>query len=296
MSWKGRVDMDGFYAAAALLPFALRKSALMMSEADKDACEELRLRRGCVPAFSDGAGERPIPGAGPVTGETVAAVLEAATQASLHAAVNALRRGYVTAPGGVRVGVCGTGTPEGLRSFSSLSLRIPKEIRGCADGVYPALFDGGVFRSTLILSPPGAGKTTLLRELVRLLSGDGMRVSLADERGEVADAESGESRFDVGRCTDVMTGVAKAQAVMMLLRAMNPQVVAVDEVTEPADARALLSAAGCGAALLATVHGAALEEVAKRPSMRGLLEAGEFSRCVTIENRRGVRICRVNAL
>ena len=288
--------MDGFNAAAALLPYELRQAALRLPAADKAVCEELRLRRGRPPAFEDGRGERPIPGTGPVTGQTVAAVLEAATRASLHAASNALRRGYITAPGGVRVGVCGTAAPEGLRSFSSLSVRVPRQVRGCGDGVYPALYENGRFVSTIIVSPPGAGKTTLLRELIRRLGEDGVRVSLADERGEVADAEDGEARFDVGRCTDVVTGLPKAEAALMLLRAMNPQVVAVDEVTEPADAQALLSAAGCGAAILATVHGEDARTLARRPALAELMSAGVFARCVTVENRQGRRLYRTERL
>lgn len=288
--------MDGFYAAAALLPYALRRTVLMLPEPDKAACEEIRLRRGRVASYADGRGERPIPGAGPVTGETVSSVLEAATRASLHAAAYALRRGYITAPGGVRVGVCGTAAPEGLRAFSSLSIRIPRQVEGCGDGIYPALFKNGKFMSTLIVSAPGVGKTTLLRELVRKLGSDGVRVSLVDERGEVADGEDGEARFDVGRCTDVMTGIPKAEAILMLIRAMNPQVVAVDEVTEPVDSKALLSAAGCGAAVLATVHGTGAKELAARPSLTELMNAGIFECCVTIENRGGERQYREERL
>ena len=38
--------MDGFTAAAALLPAALRRAALALSREDRDRCEEFRLRRG----------------------------------------------------------------------------------------------------------------------------------------------------------------------------------------------------------------------------------------------------------
>ena len=129
----------------------------------------------------------------------------------MHAAVQELGRGYFSAPGGVRVGVCGTcAGPQGLRSFSSLSIRIPRAVVGCADPIWADVTKGG-FSSLLILSPPGAGKTTLLRELVRRLSESGLRVCVADERGEIADAASGLPGFDIGPHTDVMTGVRKAR-------------------------------------------------------------------------------------
>jgi stage III sporulation protein AA len=236
-----------------------------------------------------------------VTDQTLRAVLVAASGCSLHAVMGQLSRGFMSAPGGVRVGVCGTGVWQagqltGLRNYGSVSLRIPRAVPGCADGIWPALIAGG-FDSTLIVSPPGGGKTTLLRELVRRLSDNGgLRVSLVDERGEVADSFSGMPGFDVGARTDVLTGVAKPQAVQMLLRAMNPQILAMDEVTDPADAQALLTAVGCGVRLLATVHGEDLADLGDNRACRPLLEAGVFSRCVTVTEADGARRSRVEAM
>ena len=125
-----------------------------------------------------------------------------------------------------------------------------------------------------------------MRELVRRLSAAGHRIAVADERGEIADAWSGEPAFDVGPCTDVMTGVPKAQGIGLLLRAMNPQIVAVDELTMD-DVRALLEASGSGVKLLATVHGE--RGMPESSVCRALIQAGVFRRRVWIENRRGVR-------
>lgn len=287
--------MEGFSAAVRLLPPALRGAAQGLSESEKRRCEELRLRRGRPASAVIGGSEKAISRAS-VTREDILFVTEAATRSSLHTAVRELSRGYLSAGGGVRVGVCGTAAGEdGLRAFSSLSIRVPRAVPGCADAIWTRVTEGG-FSSLLIVSPPGAGKTTLLRELVRRLSEAGMRVSVADERGEIADAASGRPGFDIGPCTDVMTGVSKARAAMMLIRSMGPQVLAMDEITEEEDADALLRAAGCGTALLATVHGASVSELYARPACRRLLDAGVFSRCVSVENRNGIRHYTVGAI
>ena len=289
--------MDGFEHAAALLPPALRASAEHLPRSVRDRCEEFRLRRGYPPTLL-AAGREEILHPAPVSEETLRSVLAAATRSSLHAAEEELRNGFLAAPGGVRVGVCGAGVmgPEGvrgLRAFSSVAIRVPREVRGCADGIWDALTEGG-FRSLLIVSPPGAGKTTLLREIVRRLSDSGMRVCAADERGELAGAAG--AGFDVGAHTDVLSGAPKAAAAMMLLRAMNPQVIAMDEIGDETEAEALLRAVGCGVAILATAHGESAAAAASRPCCRTLLRAGAFDRCVTVSCRGGIRRYRAEEL
>ncbi|MGM9613922.1 MAG: ATPase, T2SS/T4P/T4SS family [Oscillospiraceae bacterium] len=287
--------MSEWEAAAALLPGTMRRAADCLSGPEKARCEELRLRCG-YPLMARLEGRERALGDAPVTEAELRAVLETATRSSFHAAQSALSRGYITAPGGVRVGVCGTAVMSGtdttgLRAISSLSLRIPRAVTGCADGIWNGITAGG-FSSLLILAPPGGGKTTLLREIIRRLSESGYVVSVADERSEIG----GDGRFDLGPHTDVMTGAPKALAAGMLLRAMNPAVIAMDEITDPADAQALLHAVGCGVYLLATIHAADMEDVRRRPNGRMLLEAGAFSRYVTVENWHGIRHYRAGTL
>lgn len=291
--------MDGFESAVRLLPPEAARAARALPADQRLLCEEFRLRAGRPTAMLlDGREYILCPQR--VERAMLRCVLEAATRSSLHAQSEALRQGFVAAEGGVRLGLCGTAVLgpaglEGFLDFSSLSIRIPRAVPGCADGIWPALTADG-FSSTLILSPPGAGKTTLLRELVRKLSESGYRVSLADERREIAASIGEDFGFDVGRCTDVMTGAPKAEAVGMLLRAMNPQIIAVDEITDPRDVEALLEAAGCGVALLATVHASCVRDLTRRPAGRRILESGIFSRCVTVKKQRGERVYAVEAL
>ena len=279
-----------FETAAALLPPALRAAALALPAADRGTCEELRLRMGRAPALRLPAGERAF-AAAPVTAEDLAAVLEAATGASLHASIDQLRRGFVAAPGGVRLGVCGTavcesGAVRGLRGVSSLCLRVSRPVPGAGRDILPLLAG----RSVLIVSPPGGGKTTFLRELVRVQSDAGVRVALA------ALSADGVSGFDVGRCTDVLSAAPKAEAALMLLRGMGPEAVAMDELADEHDAAAVRRLLGCGVRVFATAHATDRAALERRPPLRALLEARAFDCLVRIRGVGAARRYEVEAL
>ena len=287
---------EHFIRAAALLPGPLRARAAALPEETRGRCEELRLRLGCAPTLRLPEGERQL-APEPVDAGTIAAVLETATGASLHAVADELRRGYVCAPGGVRVGVCGTAvcTREGIgtiRDVSSLCIRVARPVPGAGRELLPRL-EG---KSVLIVSPPGGGKTTLLRELVRAQSDRGVRVALADERGELAGMHGGAAGFDVGRCTDVLTGAPKAEAALLLLRAAAPEVVAMDEISAPADAAAVETLTGCGVRILATAHAADLDTLLRRPVFRRVLGRGAFDVLVRISGRGRARRYTAQAL
>ena len=199
------------------------------------------------------------------------------------------------------MGLCGSAVVEDgevrtLTAFSSLSIRIPREQIGVALPLLKQLTEDGRPCSTLILGPPGEGKTTLLRDLIRLFSDCiGLRVALADERGEIAAMYQGIPQLQVGRHTDVMDACPKALAIPALLRAMNPQVIAVDEVALPADVEAMERASHTGTALLATVHARTPDDLLRRPLLSSMMELGIFQRTVTIERAEGGRRYRVEA-
>lgn len=291
--------------ACALLPGRLQSAAMALSLPRKARAEELRLRIGRPMYITFPEGEEPLPQTRVIRSD-LEQVLDRASEYSRYAAAETIRRGYVTASGGFRVGLCGTALPgaegnEGLRDVSSLAVRIPRVHEDTALPVLPELLEDGRPVSTLILSPPGGGKTTFLRDLVRLLSqGTGFcppcRVALVDERGELAAVHRGRPQLEVGCHTDVMDACPKHLAVPMLLRAMTPQVIALDEVALEADVEAVRSAAGCGAVLLSTVHAASREELASRPVGRELLACGVFRRTVLISGGGSGRSCRVERL
>ena len=289
----------GYQNAAAVLPLRLRREAMALPEERQALAEELRLRVGRAMTVLLPEGE--VPFSVTVEQEDLEGLCNIASDFSRYASAESLRRGYLSVRGGCRVGFCGSavmkeGSLAGLRDFSSAAIRIPRERRGIGEPLAPGLFREGRFRSTLILSPPGGGKTTLLRDLVRCLSsGTGCpetRVALADERGEVAVCRQGRAQMDLGPRTDVLDGCPKAQAVPLLLRCLNPQVIAVDEITAAEDIRAMTMAANCGVGLLATIHALDGEELRRKPLYEDLLRSGAFAQAILIESQEGQRSYR----
>ncbi len=292
---------DEMYTSALkLLPEYLR-SEVYLDNRFSESAEEIRLRTGRKASVLTG-GREIITGKTPIESPDLERVLEIATGASAYSVRDSLRAGYITAKGGYRIGVCGSavvknGEIDGFRELTSLAIRIPHEVEGIADGVMPRLISDGKFESTMIISPPGGGKTTLLRDAVRVISdGDGKlalkgaRVALADERGEIACVHNGTPQRNIGASTDVLDGCPKAQAVMMLLRTMNPQVIALDEITAPEDIAAIQSCANCGVKVLATAHAENMNDLRSRPMYAKLLEGGIFKNAVFITKREGRRI------
>ncbi len=268
--------MDKRVLALELLPSSWRREA----EAEGFAqAEEIRLRLGRPPSLLTDAGEKAFRSQ-TVQQEELRRILEKATGASLHTVVSSLADGFVNYRG-LRVGVCGSavsreGKTCAFLSLSSLAVRIPRECRGAVDREAAELLRLG-FANTLVLGPPGAGKTTALRELIRVLADSGLRVGVADERGELSAQDAEGPCFDLGRCSDVICGVPKAEAAMMLLRGMNPQILAMDEITAGKDADALRHLAGCGVALLASVHGRDRSDLCRRPDLGPMLDQGLFA-------------------
>ncbi len=280
----------GYADALRLLPESLEREAELSARAAKNA-EEIRLRVGFPVCVMAGA-EEYITGKRCVTQKELEQVMEIATGASFYAA-DTIKQGYLTVEGGIRIGICGhggisDGKIESLDCLSSLSLRIPAEHTGIAEPAAEKLFDNGAFKSTLILSAPGGGKTTFLRDLVRLLSdghGDikGVTVGLCDERGEIACMDrDGRANMNIGKRTDVMDGIPKASAAMMLLKTMSPKIIAMDEITTHHDIDAVSECFSCGVEIAATAHASSIADLSKRAVYRELIKTGVFRYAVLI--------------
>ena len=178
--------MNKLNSAASMLPIALNSEILILPETEREKIEEIRLRAGQAMTVLINGEERLIAEGHTVTVDDLESVLECATGASVHAVETSMANGYINVDGGIRLGICGnaimrSGAVCGIRNLSSLSLRIPKEIRGVAANELRQMNQNGL-TDILIASPPGSGKTTCLREFIRVISDSGKRISVADER------------------------------------------------------------------------------------------------------------------
>lgn len=230
--------------------------------------------------------------------EELRATIELMTESSLYTMEEELRQGFITLPGGHRAGLAGECLVEGgrlarIKTITGINLRVARELPGIARLVIPHLWMRERLMRTLIVSPPQAGKTTLLRDMVRAL-GDGdwnsysLKVGLIDERSEIAGSFHGVPQLNIGIHTDVLDGCPKAEGIYRLLRAMGPEVVAVDEIGRPEEVEAVRDLLYAGVGVLATAHASSFEELMERPVLRSIVKAGRIERIILLSRRMGV--------
>lgn len=201
------------------------------------------------------------------TVEDIADCVFKAGNYSVYSVEEQLKRGFITAQYGERIGIAGEyvfekGQPFALRNFSSLCIRVPHDVIGCGEKIYKRCMSDRV-RNLLIASPPGLGKTTILRDLARILGvKTGLNVLICDERGEISAGEIGET-------CDVLKYSDKATAFEAGIRAMRPDVIITDELSAE-DCKALSKAISAGVSVVASAHFWSMDSV-KAPFL-GLFE------------------------
>lgn len=264
----------------SILPPRLRRE---VDSLGKESAQELRLRINAPPELVLGGKEIWL--RENVTEEDLNFIINTASRYSPWAAAT-MAQGYLTAPGGHRIGLCGeavcrNGCFEGIRQARSLCIRIARDFQGI--GKDAAALKGSI----LILGAPGWGKTTLLRDLVRQLA-QKETVSVVDERGELF--PEGVAR---GKRMDVLTGCPKPAGIDMTLRTMGPSCIALDEITAEGDCQALVQAANCGVRLVATAHAASERDFRCRSVYRVLVENRIFDGLVLLHKDKSYHVERM---
>ena len=217
-------------------------------------------------------------------------ILNSLTEMSVYRYNNQIKQGFITASGGIRVGLAGevvveeNGATRTIRNITSMVIRVPHEVKGCASPVISHIEKGGRVLNTLIISPPGCGKTTMLRDIARSLSfGDKVQnILVADERYEIAGGGQ-----DLGVSTDVIYGGTKEFAFTCATRTLAPAVILTDEIGTNLDAEALYRASYSGVSVIATAHARDMEELREKPVLKPLIKSKVFERYIILSSRIG---------
>lgn len=209
-----------------------------------------------------------------------------------------LQKGYITIPGGHRVGLAGkvileNGSVKAIRNLASFNFRIAREKIGISEPFLPFLYQGK-WKHTMIIGAPQTGKTTLLRDIARLISTGSkekeippLKVGIVDERSEIAGCVRGIPQLTFGPRIDILDACPKAEGMMMLIRSMSPDVLVVDEIGREEDSVAIMEAINAGITLIMTTHGNSFEEIKKRPILKGILDQHVFENYLELSRRNG---------
>lgn len=278
-AWQGFIN---------LLPAWIRKDADRLG---RETLQELRLRMDRPPelVFQN----KSLLLQKNVTADDLHFCVNAASQYSPWTSATSAE-GYITAPGGHRLGICGNvvvkdGKIVTIKNFTSLCIRIARNFCGISDDL------AGIQESMLIIGSPGRGKTTLLRDIVQKKSAAGRgAVGVVDERMELFPMYGGGFCFPPGARTEVISGCSKSQGIEILIRTMNPRWIAVDEITAAADCQAIIHSAYCGVSFLATAHAETMDDLLGRPVYRPLMESNIFKSVIILQPDKSWRLERMN--
>ena len=137
--------------------------------------EEIRIRTNKPVILNFGSKEEIIKHIS--TKKEIEGVLEKICDNSIYSFQEEICEGYITIPGGHRIGLVGNciqdnGRIKNIKEISSLNFRIAKQIKGVATNTLKFILDlnKNTIHNTIIISEPGAGKTTLIRDMVRQIS------------------------------------------------------------------------------------------------------------------------------
>lgn len=299
------------------LPKRLRQALLLLPQHLADTLMELRLRAGqplvlVTPQnnwFMTAGGKPTCMCQGSllrVTQTEIGEIVAHACGYSVHSHQDDFSNGFLTLPGGHRIGLCGTavvgsGTLTGIRQITSLNIRIARDIPNAAQETLRTCFQSGLC-NLLLAGAPMSGKTTILRALVKALSegytGKLQKCVVIDERFELASggaANGGNSSTETAFCNaDVLSGYSKADGIKTAVRALAPDMIFCDEIGSSEDALAISEGIRCGVHFTATAHARDMADLKRRRQISRLLEERAFDTVIFLDTGENVgRICRV---
>ena len=207
--------------------------------------------------------------------EDIKYILQRISNYSLYAYEEEIRQGFITIRGGHRVGLAGECVMDNGK------VKTTKK-------VMKYIVEDKKVLNTLIISPPKCGKTTILRDIARNLSDGGKKISIIDERSEIAASYLGVPQMKVGIRTDVLDNCLKSEGLIMAIRSLSPEIIICDEIGTLKDIEALIMAFNSGVNIVVTLHGESLDDLTNRSVFKELLENNVVERVILLSNREGV--------
>lgn len=230
-----------------------------------------------------------------VTKKDLMETIELITNYSPYAFENEIKSGFITINGGHRIGLAGEIVIENskvktIRNINSINFRIAHEIKNCSVSIIKYI--SKPITNTIIISPPGCGKTTLLRDIIRNLSLH-YTISVVDERSEIGGNYLGTPQNDLGIHTDILDKCPKTEGMLILLRSMSPEIIAVDEIGTIDDANSILNITNSGVKIICTLHGENLDDIKNRTFIKTLVNQKIFKRYIFLDNNERGKIKNV---
>ncbi len=218
-------------------------------------------------------------------------IVYSACKRSIYSYEEDIKNGFITTEKGERIGLAGEFVLKDnkvitIKNFSSLVVRIPREVVGFSNKYFKEVFSNN---SALIFSKPGAGKTTFIRDLAKNLSNSNVgNIVVIDERNEIA-SKTNKKGFDLGDNVDVLTYATKLYGFNQALRTLNPDFIITDELSNENDVFGVLRAVLGGVKVIATTHASSMSEIIRNLFLKKLIDLKVFSEYVQIDNEFGVR-------
>ena len=278
----------------------LRPVLMELPEHIQESVQEIRMRvnlplsifNGVQSFFVTGNGISRKPEEGiPVFREDMEETFRSLCSHSVYTHQNELRHGFLTIRGGHRVGICGTavldqGQVAGLRDISSFNIRVARQISGAADELL-SLVGEEIVQGVLLAGAPSTGKSPSRRDLERQLAGGGKlpprKITVVEERGELAGVYRGDAQNDLGCCCDILDGYPKSQGILQAIRSLSPEVILCDELGSERETAAVEEVVNAGVSLIVSVHAASAGELLRRRQIRRLMETGAFRTVVLLD-------------
>lgn len=234
-----------------------------------------------------------------VSNTEIIGILQNICNNSIYSYQNQICNGFITLPGGNRVGISGNivikdGQVSNISYIYSLNFRVSHQIDGACNEILRFILDtqNNTVYNTLIVSPPGAGKTTIIRDIAKKISNGineinfkGIDVSIIDERGEIAALNKGVAYNDVGIRTDILDNIPKSIGIRMAVRSMAPKVIIADEIGNKDDVEIINYAICSGVNCIFTAHGSQMEDLLKNQEIKRIIGLKMFKKIIFLDEK-----------